>query len=96
MSHQLLWTRRALRRLDEIGSYIAHENPAAAAKVVGRIVAATERLADHPRSGRPGRLSNTRELVLADIPYIIPYRIVGDRVHIVTVLHAAQRWPLKR
>jgi addiction module RelE/StbE family toxin len=96
MNYEIIWTRRALRRLDEIGAYIAHENPVAAAKVVGRITAATERLADYPQSGRPGRLNNTREIVLADFPDIVPYRVIGDRVHIITVLHAAQKWPFKR
>ena len=93
MRYHLHWTRRALRRLDEIGSFIAAENPASAAKVVNRIVAAAERLADHPNSGRAGRLNGTRELVLADIPYIVPYRILGDRVEIITVFHAAQHRP---
>lgn len=96
MSHEVIWTRRALRRLDEIGAYIAYENPVAAAKVVGRLIAATERLADYPQSGRPGRLGNTREVVLPDFPYTIPYRVIGDRVHVITVLHAAQKWPFKR
>lgn len=96
MSCELVWSRRALRRLDEIASYIAASNPQAAAEVVGRIASAVERLAEHPYSGRPGRLNNTRELVLADIPYIIPYRVIDRRVYFITVLHAAQRWPLKR
>jgi addiction module RelE/StbE family toxin len=96
MSYHLVWTNRALRRLDEIGAYIAADNPIAASKVVGRIATAAERLTDYPTSGRVGRLNGTRELVLADIPYIVPYRVVGDRVQIITVLHAAQRWPLKR
>jgi len=43
--------------------------------------------------GRVGRVKGTRELVLADIPYIIPYRVVGGEIEILTVMHAAQRWP---
>ncbi len=43
--------------------------------------------------GRPGRLEGTRELVLADIPYIIPYRITPSSIDILTVMHAAQEWP---
>lgn len=31
MKRKLLWTRRALARLDQIGTYIAKHNPAAAA-----------------------------------------------------------------
>ncbi len=33
------WTVRALQRLDEIGAYIEHEDPDAAARAVARIVA---------------------------------------------------------
>ena len=46
-------------------------------------------LVDFPATGRAGR---TRELVLGDIPYIIPYR-VGHDVEILTIMHAQQRWP---
>ncbi|MNR59930.1 hypothetical protein D3C85_1812940 [compost metagenome] len=49
-------------------------------------------LADLPASGRPGRINGTREVVLADIPYIIAYR-VGRDIEIITVMHAHQRWP---
>jgi addiction module RelE/StbE family toxin len=87
------WTKRALRRLDQIGAHITKDNPAAAARVVARIVAAVDALDDHPAMGRTGRLTGTRELVLADIPYIIPYRVTRNDVEILTVMHAAQRWP---
>ncbi|KAA1177163.1 type II toxin-antitoxin system RelE/ParE family toxin [Rhizobium tropici] len=86
------WTMRALRRLDEIGAHIQKDNPDAAARVVARIVSAVDMLADFPATGRVGRLNGTREVVLADIPYIIPYR-VGQDIEILTVMHAHQRWP---
>ncbi|MBK5571381.1 type II toxin-antitoxin system RelE/ParE family toxin [Ensifer sp. SSB1] len=73
------WTLRALWR----GAYIEKDNPDAAARVVARIVTAVDALAEYPASG-PGRIKSTRELVLADIPYIIPYRIspaLGSKSH---------------
>ena len=88
------WTgQRALRRLDQIGAYISLDSPAAAAKVVARIVSAVDALADHPAMGRTGRLAGTRELAFADIPYIIPYRVTRHDIEILTVVHAAQQWP---
>ncbi|MDJ0447500.1 type II toxin-antitoxin system RelE/ParE family toxin [Methylocystis sp. JR02] len=94
MSHRTIRrTKRALRRLDQIGAYILEDNPAAAARVVARIVSAVDSLAEHPAMGRTGRLTGTRELVLADIPYIIPYRVTRNDVEILTVMHAAQEWP---
>lgn len=86
------WTIRALRRLDEIGAHIQKDNPDAAERVVVRIMSAVDLLADFPATGRVGRINGTREVVLADIPYIIPYR-VGQDIEILSVMHAHQRWP---
>lgn len=88
----LRWTKRALRRLDQIGARISEDSPAAAARVVARLVAAADALAEHPAMGRPGRLEGTRELVLADVPYILPYRVGPEYVDILTVMHATQKW----
>ena len=52
-----------------------------------------ERLQEFPAIGRPGRVEGTRELVIADTPYIVPYRVEDGVVQIITVLHNAQRWP---
>ena len=87
------WTKRALRRLDQIGAHISRDSPVAAAKVVARLVAAVDALADHPAMGRTGRISGTRELALADIPYNIPCRVARDTIEILTIMHAAQQWP---
>lgn len=43
--------------------------------------------------GRPGRVPDTRELVIAGTPYVMAYRIEGAQVHIVAVIHGARRWP---
>lgn len=90
---RIRWTKRALRRLDEVGAHIEKDDPAAAARVVARLVSAVEKLAEYPAMGRVGRIKNTRELVLADVPYIIPYRASRSTIEIITVMHTSQRWP---
>jgi len=50
------------------------------------------RLVDHPNLGRPGRLTDTRELV-AHQNYILVYDLAGDLVRVLRVLHAARQWP---
>jgi addiction module RelE/StbE family toxin len=90
---RIRWTKRALRRLDEVGAHIDKDDPAAAARVVARLVSAVEKLAEYPAMGRVGRIKNTRELVLADVPYIIPYRASRSTIEITTVMHTSQRWP---
>lgn len=87
------WTRTALANLDEEAAYIAQSNPQAAADIAERIEKAVQLLADFPAMGRPGRVSGTRELVVTDTPYIVPYRIRGETVHILRVFHTSRKWP---
>lgn len=91
---RIRWTVRALRRVDEIGAYIEHDDPDAAARAVARLVASVDMLAELPAVGRIGRIAGTREIVLSDIPYIIPYRVRQD-IEILTVMHAFQKWPTR-
>ncbi len=50
-------------------------------------------LADHPHVGRAGRVLGTRELVIANTPFIIPYRVAENTIQILRVLHDKRRWP---
>jgi addiction module RelE/StbE family toxin len=90
---RLEYAPRYFRRLEDIHERIAAENPTAASRMIERIRAAVMRLAASPALGRPGRVADTRELVIPRAPYIVPYRVKGDVVQIITILHSAQRWP---
>jgi toxin ParE1/3/4 len=93
---RLIWSPEAIDDLAHLRRYIARENPAAAKRIVDAIVATTEnRLTRFPKSGRPGRVHGTYELVIPRTPYIVPYRIGGDTVEIVRVYHGSRRWPDK-
>jgi toxin ParE1/3/4 len=50
-------------------------------------------LADHPEIGRPGRIPGTRELVITNTPFVVPYRVRGDLIEVLSVFHGARRWP---
>jgi toxin ParE1/3/4 len=89
------WLKAALANLDAEAEYIAEDNPAAAGRVVQRIFRAVNLLKENPAMGRAGRVAGTRELVVADTPYIIPYRVRGDVVEILRMFHAARKWPKK-
>lgn len=90
---KIRWLSLALADLDEVGKYIAEDNPRQAVAVVLRIIDAVELLVDHPEIGRPGRVGGTRELVVADLPYIIPYRKKGEWLEILRVFHQKRKWP---
>ena len=89
------WLRAALANLEAEAEYIAEENPAAAGRVVQRIFRAVDILKKNPAMGRAGRVPGTRELVVGETPYILPYRVRGDVVEILRVFHAARKWPGK-
>jgi toxin ParE1/3/4 len=72
---------------------IAEDNQTAAYAVHEAILRQVGRLAEHPRIGRPGRVKGTRELVVSGTPYIVAYRVAGQDVTILRVLHGAQQWP---
>ncbi len=85
------WTEDALRDLEHVHSYLSSENSNAAASTVEMIVSAIDSLARHPYIGRRGRVTVTRELVLA--PYIVAYRIRRSAVEILAIIHSARQWP---
>ena len=89
------WLRTALANLEAEAEYIAEDDPVAAGRVVQRILRAVDLLTKNPALGRVGRVAGTRELVVADTPYIIPYRVRGEAVEILRVFHAARKWPGK-
>jgi toxin ParE1/3/4 len=43
--------------------------------------------------GRTGRVTGTRELVIADTPFIVPYRVQYGQVEILRVFHHSLPWP---
>jgi len=90
---RIRWTLQATQNLDSIEAHIERDNPVAAAKTVLKIMDMVERLAEHPGIGRPGRVPGTRELVMPNLPYIVPYRVDPPDVLIVLrVLHGAMKW----
>jgi toxin ParE1/3/4 len=87
------WSNRAQEDIARIVAYIAEDSPDAAERVEQRIYQATAHLTEHPGMGRPGRVDGTRELVIAGTSYIVPYRVRGQAVQIIAVMHGAQQWP---
>ncbi len=74
--------------------FIERDDPTAARKTALRIVEAVETLIPaNPKVGRPGRVSGTRELVIARTPFIVPYRLREGTIEVLRVFHGARRWP---
>ncbi len=90
----ILWSPRAIGHLVRLREYIARDNPKAANRIAVALLEAVERLADLPNLGRPGRVAGTRETVVPGTPYVIAYRVRGDRLEVIAVFHGRQKWPI--
>ena len=90
---KIAWRPEALEDLVSLHAFIGEESPAAAARVVVKILDAIELLPDQPGIGRPGRVPRTRELMVAGTPYIAAYRVKNEVLEVLRVLHGARKWP---
>ena len=89
----LRWSEEATSDLERIANYLFEETPEHAPELVRAIYKAPSVLLTFPYRGRPGKKEGTRELVLLPLPYIVVYQIAGDAIHILRILHGAQKWP---
>ena len=90
---KLVWSKEALQALESVIEYIAHDNPTAAQSLFEIIITAvTTILPINPQAGRPGRVDETRELVV-HASYIVVYRYFEQTLEILTIRHTAHLWP---
>ena len=88
----LTWSTPALDDFDEIAAFVALDKPAAAEALVQRVLAAVERLREHPASGRRvSELPKTpyREVIVS--PCRIVYRREGNTIFIVYVFRGERQ-----
>ena len=84
----VVWTARAIRDRDAIHAFVARNaGPERAHATILTLVRAILRLEQFPNLGRPGAKPGMRELSVPRRPYRIPYRVRGDTVQIVRILH---------
>jgi toxin ParE1/3/4 len=95
MAKRTRWLKTALKNLNDEAAYIAADNPAAARLVVQRIMEAVALLSTQPAMGRPGRVASTRELLVPNTRYLIPYRVRHGVIEILRVFHASRRPPAR-
>jgi toxin ParE1/3/4 len=91
---KLAWTEAALGHLRGIHSYISQDSPRYALAMIDRITRRAEQCGTFPLAG-----SKVPEYDADDIrevfesPYRIIYRVLPDRVDILTVVHGARLLP---
>jgi len=91
---RLEWTQRAEADPEEIGDYIAADDPAAAERWMGKLLEKARSAAEAPLAGRMVpeiRMESVREVFLRT--YRIVYRVRGERVVVLTVFEGHRRLP---
>ena len=88
---QIVWLKTALKNLDDLSAYIAQDNTIAASQIVNLITSQVKQLSTQPAMGRPGRVLGTRELVISNTQYLVPYRIKNNTVEVLRVFHTSRQ-----
>ncbi len=90
----IVWSPEAIADLAALRAYIEQDDPLAAQRIALHIIHNIETLLpESPEMGRPGRVPGTRELVIPRTPFIVPYRLVGNAIHVLRIFHGARKWP---
>lgn len=93
MGKQLEWSKRAQSDRLKITEFYAQEaSPYIALEASASITKAAIAVAKKPLHYREGKKPGTYEYVMCRFPYTLIYRIEGNRVIIVRVLHQAGRY----
>ncbi len=91
---KVYWTHNAVDHLVNIYEYIALNSPTYAKRMVDRITQRSSQIAGNPLSGRmvpEYQADDIRELI--EKPYRIIYRIKGDQIDVLAVIHGARLLP---
>ena len=92
---EVRFSESSLEDLRSIREYICANNEEAAKKVVAHILEQLETiLANNPAIGRAGRILRTREFVISNYPYILPYQVRENTIYILRVLHTSRKWEI--
>ena len=91
----MIWADKALSDLESVRVYVNRDNPGAARTIVLQILKLASGLTRYPEMGRTGIAPGTRELIIGENPYILPYRVRAGAIEILRVLHSSRNWPEK-
>ncbi len=89
---RVIWTPEAQQDRADVWDYIAAYNPHAAARMDELFSEAAARLAEHPKLGRAGQITGTRELIPHE-SYRVVYEIERETVWVLALVHTAKQWP---
>ncbi len=96
LDYEVRWTRSAREDLIDIHDYYAAKvDEHLADRIIARIDDEVNFLHVFAMRTRLGRLAGTRELVLTTVPYVACVVIEEKIVHVIGIVHTAQKYPTK-
>ncbi|MGB6065770.1 MAG: type II toxin-antitoxin system RelE/ParE family toxin [Desulfomonilaceae bacterium] len=88
------WTNTAANHLRAIHDYAAQNSKIYADRLIDRLIRKSEQIGRFPQSGRmvpEYRREDIREVI--ERPYRIIYRVKGQQIDVLAVLHGARQFP---
>ena len=85
---KIVWTAEAVEHLEAIVTYVSVYDPAAAERLAERLIEVADSLAEYSNRGRDAG-DGKREMTTV-WPYILRYRVEGERVIILRIRHGAR------
>lgn len=85
---KIVWTDEAIEHLEAIVTYVSVYDPAAAERLGGRLIELADSLTEFPNRGRDA--GDGRREMTTVWPYILRYRVEGERVIILRLRHGAR------
>lgn len=90
---EIVWSAKATSDLEEAGARAGARDPIAGFRHVARIIEAVAHLGANPLLGRAGRWRGTRELIVADVKWVVVYFVGEAFIEILHVVPGRARTP---
>jgi toxin ParE1/3/4 len=90
---KIILSPTAHRDIKSVYDYIVKQNTKPVAKkVLASVENMIDHLAEYSQLGKVGRIKNTRELTVPQLPFIIIYQIHADYIAIISIIHTSRKW----
>lgn len=89
---ELIWSVSAETDLYEIADHYAQFDPSLPDLILRRIADAPLILLDNPWIGPPAGHYELRKWLVRKTPFLLLYRVAGESVEVVRVVHSASDW----
>ena len=87
---QIRWAPLAQDDLGRLDDHYVETDPTLAVMIVRRILTAADFLCDMPLAGQATGQKDRRKWRVSDTPYNLFYRVAGEELRILRVLHVAR------